>query len=129
MVDKHLSERQAAAVEAGVIIDQATSGFGHWLATHDVAPVIEAWKNHVRDTLDREASKTFAKELFSNLNPRQKSALDDMIEAMTARLSSDLAQGLRKANPDDSFQFAARVKEFFGLELPPRDSAKKVNAS
>ncbi len=54
---------------------------------------------------------------------------------MTARLASDLAQGLRKAKPEDSFSFAASIKEFFELNVESfMDTAKnqpqkKDNAS
>lgn len=125
VVDHHLSERQAAAVEASVIIDHATNVFGQWLATQDVTPVMEAWKLHVKGTLEREAGKTFAKDLFQGLDPKQRRAIADMVEAMTSRLSSDLAQGLRKANQEDAFTFATSMRRFFGLnitskkDLPP----------
>lgn len=132
VVDQHLSERHAAAAEAAVIIDQASSGFRQWLSTQELNPILEAWKVHVQETLAREAKKTLSKDIFQSLDERQQRAIQDMLHAITARLSSDLASGLKKTAVHEAHQFAKSIHRIFSLNVPDKqkyETHKKDSSS
>lgn len=125
VVDQHLSERHAAAAEASIIIDQASSGFQLWLSTQELNPILEAWKVHVQETLAREAKKTLSRDIFQTLDTRQQQAIQDMLQAITARLSSDLASGLKKTEIQEAHRFAKSIRHIFSLNILDKQISNK----
>lgn len=116
VIDQNLSQRHEAALQAGVLIDQATSGFSEWLSTLSITPAIAKWRSHILATLNREASKTLGREVFAGVTDLQRVALDAMLQAATTKLTGDLAQLLRKSNPEQSAVVASALLQF--LETP-----------
>ncbi len=112
LVDQNLSERHDAALQAGVLIDQATSGFGEWLSTLAIAPAIAKWRDHIFATLEREAAKTLAKDVFAGVSVSQRAAMDAMLQAATAKLTGDLAQILRKSDGEKSAVMATALLKY-----------------
>lgn len=110
-VDQNISERYEAASQASVLIDLATDGFGKWLAHQSVAPAIAKWRDHVASTLEREATKTFAKELFANMNKEQHAAIQAMLGAASAKLTGDVAQLFRKTKAEQAASLATNLLE------------------
>jgi glutamyl-tRNA reductase len=127
VIDQNKTERQNAAMQGEEIVVQAAQVFCQWVATQKLVPVMEAWRQHVATTLSREAQKTLAKDIFSQLNSDQRKALEQMFDSITAKLSGDLSQSLRNAPGDEALILAKSVGQIFGLEVPR--SLRKENVS
>ena len=111
-VDQNISERHEAASQASVLIDLATDGFGQWLANQSIAPAIARWREHVLATLEREATKTFAKDIFSGMSKEQSAAVQTMLDAASAKLTGDFAQLLRKTQAEQAAILAETLLQF-----------------
>ncbi|MCX6117695.1 MAG: glutamyl-tRNA reductase [Proteobacteria bacterium] len=115
VVDQNLEDRKIACAQAESFITDATEIFGQWLKTQKLAPLMEAWRDHVSSTLQRESQKTLSKELFVNLTNEQKKGLNAMLDSITSKLTSDLAQSLRTSPPEEALKLAQSIGQVFGL--------------
>jgi glutamyl-tRNA reductase len=58
------------------------------------------------DLCKREAEKTLAKDIFSELSQRQHEAINAMLEAISSKMTSDVAQTLKKLPESEARQLA-----------------------
>lgn len=122
LVDQNLNERNDAAQQAAVLVDSATSVFAQWLTTQTIAPAIAKWREHLAATLDREAQKTFTRDVFAGLTEDQMAAIQVMLESAAAKLTGDFAQILRKSQAEQAALLATTVVEY--LEMMQSQSPK-----
>lgn len=125
VVDENIHERLRSAATATEYIDHATATFCHWIDRQKFVPIMEAWRAHVLQTLEREVQKTLSKDIFAALDEKQKEAISVMIESATSKLTADLAQSLRTASTDEAHTLARSVGHIFGLNDAVELEAKK----
>ena len=116
VVDVHIGKRKEAIIAATDIVRESVESFTQWLSHHEVAPTLGLSSAYFKDLLVRESAKTLARDLFTDLNQRQKDALQAMLDSITAKITGDIAQALRGQTPDQARATADMLEQIFRKE-------------
>ena len=119
VVESHMEKRRDAVRAATDIVRGSVDSFAQWLTHHEVAPTISASSKYLNDILQRESSKTLSKEIFADLTSKQRESIDSMLEAISSRVTADIAQSLRKAAPDEVRSIASALDLIFKKDPAP----------
>ena len=128
VVDTNIEERQRAATDAQDLIDRAVEAFVAWQRTLAVKPALAAFRSYLDGIIQRESQKTFSRDLFKDLSPKQREALDILLVAVAASISGDASR--RVVRPPEGYypeQLADALKTMFPLESlqnPAREAAQ-----
>lgn len=106
VVESHIEKRREALAAAADIVSASVANFEQWLYSKDFSPVMSATSHYFMDLCKREAEKTLAKEIFSDMSPRQHEAIMAMLEAISSKMTSDVAQTLKKLPESEARQLA-----------------------
>ena len=119
VVDAHLEKRKDALKHAMEILSSGVESFAQWLTHREVAPVISDSARYMSELINREAARTFSKEIFSNLSDKQREAIDGFVEAVSSRVTGDIAQSLKKATPEEARDISLALQNIFGKDTRP----------
>lgn len=117
VVDANVEERQRAATDAQDLVDKAVNAFVAWQRTLAVKPVLAAYRSYLDGVMQRESHKTLSRELFKDLTPKQREAIDALLAAIAAGVSGDASR--RIVRPPEGYypeQLADALKTIFPLE-------------
>ena len=117
VVDSHMEKRLDAVREATNIVNESVYHFGQWLLHHEVAPTIKSASNYYSQILRKESLKTLSKDIFSSLTAKQRESLGDMLDAMEARFTSDIALTLKKSSPENIRSLAEALDLLFAKDI------------
>ena len=95
VVGKNTEERQLAANEGEIFIDQGVQAFEKWQNTLTIKPALQHFRQYLDDLITRESSKSLDKEIFQNLNEKQRAAIGAMLTAISGRISGDASQQMK----------------------------------
>jgi glutamyl-tRNA reductase len=118
VVDAHMEKRRDALDQALDILSANVHSFGQWLAQREVAPAISHSSRYFSDLMTREASKTFNRDLFANLNEKQREAIAGFINAVSSRITGDIAQLLKNASPEQARDMGQALQSLFNKKDP-----------
>lgn len=122
VVDANLEERQRAAHEAKNLVNNAVEAFVAWRRTLAVKPTLAAFRSYLDQVIARESHKTLSRELFKDLNHRQREALETMFTAIAASISGDASRRVVNANTGHyPEQLADALKAIFALMAGTRE--------
>lgn len=102
VVDSSTEHRQQEAQKAQAIIDESAAHFGAWLETYAVKPVLAQFRTYLDELFQRELDHTLGRDLFKNLSPDQKQALQSMLDAIGRRMAGDVGTALKDHHALDS---------------------------
>ncbi len=119
VVDGHLEKRKDALKQATDILTSGVESFAEWLTHREVAPVISDSARYMSDLITREAAKTFSKDIFANLSDKQREAIEGFVEAVSSRVTGDIAQSLKKASPEEARDISQALQSIFGKDIRP----------
>lgn len=123
VVDANIEERQRAAHEATSLVNKAVESFIAWRRTLAIKPTLAAFRAYLDQTIARESHKTLSRELFKDLDSRQREALATMFNAIAASISADASR--RVVNADAGHypeQLADALKAIFALMAEANDA-------
>ncbi len=116
VVESHMEKRLDAVREATNIVNDGVFHFGQWLLHHEVAPTIKSASDYYSKIMRKESLKTLSKDTFSGLTPKQREALDAMLDAIEARFTSDIALTLKKSAPENIRSLAEALDLLFARD-------------
>lgn len=116
VVDAHMEKRRDAVNQATAIVTSGVDAFAQWLSHRDVAPTISDSSRYINDMIKREASKTFSKDIFSDLTTKQREAIDGFLEAISSRVTADIAQSLKQATPEEARKISYALQMIFSKD-------------
>lgn len=116
VVDAHLEKRRDAINHATAIVSSSVDAFAQWLSHRDMVPAIAESSRYINDMIKREASKTFSKEIFSDLTAKQREAIDGFLEAISSRVTGDIAQSLKQASPEEALNIRHALQLIFSKD-------------
>lgn len=119
VVDAHMEKRKDAVNVAMNILATGVESFAQWLSQREVAPIISNSSRYFTDVISREAAKTFSKDLFANLSEKQRQAIEGFVEAVSSRVTSDIAQSLKKASPEEARDLSLALQSVFNRDSRP----------
>jgi glutamyl-tRNA reductase len=88
----NFEERRNAAEEAEDLVHRGVDQFKNWQKTWSVKPVLAAFRTYLDELIEREASKTLAKEHFRDLSAKQRESLTTLFEAIAGKITADAAR-------------------------------------
>ena len=91
IVNENLEERRLAAKEAKTYVDQTTKTFMEWVETLDLKGVLGDIKTNIDALLAQESSKTFKKDIFSNLTKEQSEAISMLQASISSKIIGQIA--------------------------------------
>jgi glutamyl-tRNA reductase len=106
VVESHIEKRRESLAAAADIVSSSVTNFEQWLYSKDFSPIMSATSQYFMDLCKREAEKTLAKDIFSELSQRQHEAINAMLEAISSKMTSDVAQTLKKLPESEARQLA-----------------------
>jgi glutamyl-tRNA reductase len=117
VVERNLSQRQAAATEAEQIVAREAQSFSRKLASERVVPTITALHAHL-EQIRQEEMERYERE-FGPLSAAEQQALDALTAKMVQRISSELARELKQIpeRPEQD-QLADALRRLFHLPRP-----------
>ncbi len=95
VVQRTMEERHAAVEMAQSILDGRTSHFAHWLSTQAIKPTMAWFNQELTAYVRREAERTLGRDMFRELTPAQRQALDTMLDAFVQRLAGTVGRNLQ----------------------------------
>lgn len=119
VVESHMEKRRDAVRAATDIVKTNVESFAQWLTHQEVAPTISASSKYLTEILQKEAGKTFSKDIFSDLTSKQRESIESMLEAISSRVTGDIAQALKKAAPDEVRTVAGALDLIFRKDPAP----------
>jgi glutamyl-tRNA reductase len=116
VVDDNKEQRQLAAKDAEVIIQDVTNQFVQWLDTHSVKPALAEFREYLNNLIEQESAKTLSKEVFSNLSDKQRALLTGLMESLATKVSGDASRNINSALAGQTReQLAAALKSLFSI--------------
>jgi glutamyl-tRNA reductase len=114
VVGANYEERRVAAEEAQAFIDRSVGAFEHWLDTFAVKPALAGFRAFINDIFAKEMAKTYSKEHFKDLSPRQKDSITALLDSLAAKISAEASKQV-KAPPEGHFpeQLAVALSVLF----------------
>ncbi len=116
VVDAHMEKRRDAVKQATAIVSSSVDAFAQWLSHRDVVPAISESSRYINEMIRREASKTFNKDIFSDLTPKQREAIEGFLDAISSRVTGDIAQSLKQATPEEARQISNALQVIFSKD-------------
>lgn len=113
VVESHIEKRREALMAASNIVNESLSNFEQWLFSKKLSPAISASSQYFAEICRRECEKTLSKEIFTNLSEKQRGAIVSMLESISAKLTSDVAQALKKHPEEDARNLSSLLEDIF----------------
>ncbi|MFT5110862.1 MAG: glutamyl-tRNA reductase [Parasphingorhabdus sp.] len=113
VIDRNLSARREAALEAEKIIDLQVVRFMHWMKSLDSVPTIKAFRQQL-DTLRESELEQALKRLESGAEPRQ--ILEHLSRSLTNKFSHQPSQVLRAADESGNAHLIAALHKLFEIK-------------
>ncbi len=101
VVDGNIKERELAAEKAKGIIAESAGQYLKWISGLNIKPVLSGFRSYLDDLIQREAKKTLSKSHFDDLDTKQKSSIENLLQSLAGKISSDA--GARIHNPPEGF--------------------------
>lgn len=92
VVGANYEERRKAAEEAEVLIEKSIEQFRSWQKTLVIKPALASFRAYLDELVGREAGKTLSREIFKDLNDKQRDGLNALFAALTSKIAADAAR-------------------------------------
>ena len=128
VVDANYEERRRAAEEAEQLVSRGVEAFLAWLRTLSLKPAFASFRAYLDGLISREAGRTFGREIFKDLTPRQREALEALFEAVAGKIAGDAARQV--LNPPEGYyqeQLADALGALFPVPLTLLNTNDKTN--
>ncbi|MEI6834624.1 MAG: glutamyl-tRNA reductase, partial [bacterium] len=113
VVESHIEKRREALLAASNIVSESLVNFEQWLFSKELSPTLSASAQYFADICRKEGEKTLAREIFNNLSDKQRAAITAMLESISAKLTSDVAQALKKTPEEDARYLSSLLDVIF----------------
>ncbi len=113
VVTANREERREAAESARAIIEQGIQGYKNWYRNLAVSPALSQFRGYLDDVCMRESQKSLDRDLFRELTPKQREALQDMVSAIAGRIAGDAARKLTSGDEVGRSELAEALSLIF----------------
>jgi glutamyl-tRNA reductase len=118
VVESHIEKRREALRAASNIVSESLVNFEQWLFSKELSPTLSASSQYFADICRKEGDKTLAREIFNNLSDKQRAAITAMLESISAKLTSDVAQALKKTPEEEARYLTSLLDVIFRKDFP-----------
>lgn len=113
VVESHIEKRREALLAASSIVSESLVNFEQWLFSKELSPTLSASSQYFSDICRKEGDKTLAREIFNSLSDKQRAAITAMLDSISAKLTSDVAQALKKTQEDEARYLTSLLENIF----------------
>ena len=113
VVESHIEKRREALLAASSIVSESLANFEQWLFSKELSPTLSASSQYFADICRKEGDKTLAREIFNSLSDKQRAAITAMLDSISAKLTSDVAQALKKTQEDEARYLTSLLENIF----------------
>ncbi|MFC1833665.1 glutamyl-tRNA reductase [Thermodesulfobacteriota bacterium] len=128
VVDENLDERQGEALKGETIVEEEVTKFMSWIGTLDAAPTIVALKDKMEKIREGEMVRMNGK--LSELNPREREAVETITRSIINKIAHDPIVFLKKAGASSKRNYyldiAQKLFDLNGLSPTPDSGEEKA---
>lgn len=119
VVDANRRDREAAAGEASLIIEESVTAYERWLAHMTVAPALSHFNSHIDQLFRREAARTLTRAGVNAFDEHQQALILQLLDVLASRLTADAGRGLKDlVNEGRGHDAAQLLTRLFTKHIP-----------